>query len=175
MSFIELVEMTHKFQRNGFRVNVDDDPSHFRVDRNGRKWIRDEWAPLSNCVRAGPILEKAREELGPQIDTIMLNKKSAKSPPMSKHKDGNNKGDSYVMLWGDFEGGGELCLETGERFVEKEIWHGPMNGKDVAHWVNKHESGTRFSAVAFTSGKKPNLSGPRLSKKIKLLEIPESF
>ena len=155
MSFIELVETTHKFQRNGFRVNVDDDPTHFRVDRNGRKWIRDEWAPLSNCVRAGPILEKAREELGPQIDAIMLNKKSAKSPPMCKHKDGNNKGDSYVMLWGDFEGGGELCLETGERFVEKEIWHGPINGKEVTHWVNKHTSGTRMSAVAFVSGVNP--------------------
>ena len=155
MSFTELVDSTHKFRRNGFRVNVDDDPMHFRVDRNNRKWIKEEWAPFSNCVRNGPILEKAREELGPKIDAVMLNKKSYKSPPMSKHRDKGNKGDSYIMLWGDFEGGGELCLETGERFVDKGIWHGPINGKEVTHWVNKHTSGTRMSAVAFVSGVNP--------------------
>ena len=56
------------------------------------------------------------------------------------------------MFWGDFEGGGELCLEMGERFVEKGIWHRPINGKEITHWVNKHTSGTKISAVAFISG-----------------------
>ena len=74
---------------------------------------------------------------------------------MSRHRDSKNSGPSYVLLWGDFEGGGELCLEDGTIYSDKNTWHGPMNGAAVAHWVAAHKKGTRFSAVAFSGGPAP--------------------
>ena len=77
------------------------------------------FAPRSNTIREGPILECVQKQLGPHINAVCLNKKSAESPPMTKHTDGKNAGPSWVCLWGDFEDGGELCLEDGTVYAEK--------------------------------------------------------
>ena len=61
-----------------------------------------------------------------------------------------NSGSSWVCFWGDFEGGGDLCLEDGTVYSGKHEWHGPMDGAALAHWVSPHLSGTRYSAVAFS-------------------------
>ena len=30
--------------------------------------------------------------------------------------------------------GGALVFETGERFEERDVWHGPMKSRDYYHW-----------------------------------------
>ena len=150
---ISLVDK-HKFWKNEFRTNLDTNPEHWRQDRTGRKWIANQWAPYSNTLREGPILEHVQSMI-PEINAVCLNRKRAESPPMSRHRDGKNSGPSYVCLWGDYEGGGELCLEDGTVYSTKEVWHGPMDGASVYHWVNAHKTGTRYSAVAFAGPSAP--------------------
>ena len=60
---ISLVE-DHKWWRNGLRTNTSDNPEHCRVDKNGRKWFKYKYAPWSNTVKAGPILNWAGAFLG---------------------------------------------------------------------------------------------------------------
>ena len=156
----------HKWWRNAYRVNLDTEESHRRRDRNGREWIKYPFAPYSNTIREGRILECVREQLGDQINAVCLNRKRAESPPMTKHTDGKNAGPSWVCLWGDFEGGGELCLEDGTVYAEKHKWHGPKEGGTMPHWVNPHTSGTRFSAVAFTGPPAPRTRPPAQKKKV---------
>ena len=155
----------HKWWRNGFRVNLDREESHRRRDRNGREWLKYSFAPRSNTIREGPILECVQQQLGPHINAVCLNKKHFESPVITKHTDGKNAGPSWVCLWGDFEGGGELCLEDGTVYAERNIWHGPMEGGSMPHWVNPHTSGTRFSAVAFTGPPAPRTRPPAQKKK----------
>ena len=162
---MELLVKNHKWWRNAFRTNLDTRESHRRQDRNGREWIKYVFAPYSNTIREGPILECVQQQLGDQINAVCLNRKRAESPPMSKHTDGKNSGPSWVYLWGDFEGGGELCLEDGTKYAEKHKWHGPMQGGTMPHWVNPHTSGTRFSAVAFTGPPAPRTRPPAQKKK----------
>ncbi len=67
---------------NNLRTNLSDNPDHFRVDRNGRKWLKYKYAPFSNTVKAGPILEHVQKTF-PWANAVCLNKKSATSPPMA--------------------------------------------------------------------------------------------
>ena len=155
MSMDELISLagTHKWKKNAFRTNLDTDPAHWRIDPNGRRWIADPWAPYSNTVRKGPILECVQKML-PNITALCLNRKRAKSPPVSKHRDSKNSGPSYVCFWGDYDnsdGQGALCLEDGTVYTNKHTWHGPMEGSKIEPWVTPHEKGTRYSAVAFSA------------------------
>ena len=145
----------HKWYKNGFRTNLDTDKSHHRIDKRGRRWIAYKFAPYSNTVRSGPILECVQGMLGDQINAVCLNRKRAESPPMTKHRDSKNSGPSWVLFWGDFEGGGDLCMEDGTVYAGKHTWHGPMDGARTAHWVTPHQHGTRFSAVAFSGPPAP--------------------
>ena len=144
---ISLVE-NHKWWRNGLRTNLSDNPEHCRVDKNGRKWIKYRYAPWSNTVKAGPILKHVQKTF-PWANAVCLNRKSATSPPMAAHRDKGNKSASVIAFWGDYEGGGELCLEDGTVYSEKEVWHGPYQGDEVTHWVTPHKTGTRYSCVVF--------------------------
>jgi len=144
---ISLVE-DHKWWRNGLRTNTSDNPEHYRVDKNGRKWLRYKYAPCSNTIREGPILTHIQKTF-PWANAVCLNKKRASSPPMAKHRDKGNKSASMICFWGDYEGGGDLCLEDGTIYSEKEVWHGPYQGDEMTHWVSPHKTGTRFSAVVF--------------------------
>ena len=87
---ISLVDQ-HKFWRNGFRVNLDKDETHRRVDKNGRTWLKYPYAPRSNTVREGPILECVQTML-PHVNSVCLNQKATTSPPMQRHKDKKTKG-----------------------------------------------------------------------------------
>ena len=100
-SFAELISLVdqHKFWRNGFRVNLDKDESHRRYDKNGRTWIKYQYAPRSNTVREGAILECVQKML-PHVNSVCLNKKAATSPPMQRHKDRKNMGNSFICFWG---------------------------------------------------------------------------
>ena len=109
---IELVD-GHKFVRNNFRTNLDNNPENFYFDVSGRKWLKK--GPYSNTLREGPIVEYIRT-IFPECTALCLNKKRAESPPMAKHRNRRNAGDSFIYVWGDFEGGGELVLEDGRVF-----------------------------------------------------------
>ena len=152
-TLISLVER-HRWYKNAFRTNTDTDPTHHQIGRRGRRWLAYPWAPYSNTVRTGPILECVQQML-PGVNAVCLNRKRADEPPMSKHKDSRNSGPSWVCFWGDYEGGGDLCLEDGTVYSGKHVWHGPMNGAELAHWVSPHTSGTRYSAVAFSGPPAP--------------------
>ena len=84
----------HKWYKNGFRTNLDTDKSHHRIDKRGRRWIAYKFAPYSNTVRSGPILECVQGMLGDQINAVCLNRKRAESPPMTKHRDSKSSGPS---------------------------------------------------------------------------------
>ena len=80
---IDLVDK-HKFTRNGFRTNLDDNPDNFNVDSSGRKWLKK--GPYSNTVRSGPILNHV-QTIFPDCTAVCLNRKRAESPPMAAHRD----------------------------------------------------------------------------------------
>ena len=62
----------HKWWRNGFRTNLDTEESHRRRDRSGREWLKYPFAPRSNTIREGPILECVQQQLGPHINAVCL-------------------------------------------------------------------------------------------------------
>ena len=105
-TLISLVSQ-HRWYKNAYRTNTDTDPTHHQIGRRGRHWLAYPWAPYSNTVRTGPILECVQQML-PGVNAVCLNRKRADEPPMSKHKDSKNSGPSWVCFWGDIEGGGEL-------------------------------------------------------------------
>ena len=142
---IELVN-GHKFVRNNFRTNLDHNPDNFYFDASGRKWLKK--GPYSNTIGEGPILDHVKT-IFPETTAVCLNRKRAESPPMTKHRDRRNEGDSFICFWGDYEGGGELVLEDGRVFSEKHVFHGPYNGALLEHEVKPHQHGTRYSAVIF--------------------------
>ena len=144
----------HRWDENAYGTNTDTDPAHHRIDARGRRWVAYPWAPFSNTLREGPILECVQQML-PEVNAVCLNRKRAESPPMSKHRDSKNSGPSWVCFWGDFEGGGDLCMEDGTVYSGKHEWHGPMAGSELTHWVTPHRSGTRYSAVAFSGPPAP--------------------
>ena len=61
------------------------------------------------------------------------------------HRDAGNVGESLAMFMGDFTGG-ELLLEDGQCFSEKEVWH-RHEGWRLSHWNNPHEGGKLFIIV----------------------------
>ena len=145
----------HKFWRNGFRVNLDKDENHRRVDKNGRTWLKYPYAPRSNTIREGAILECVQRML-PHVNSVCLNKKAATSPPMQRHKDRKNEGNSFICFWGDYDNSnnqGALCLEDGRVFSDKLVFHGAYNGAEIKHWVLPHSQGFRYSAVIFNGPK----------------------
>ena len=133
----------HKFYRNQIRFNADGGPTW--VDRRGQKWLRR--GPCSNTLQQGEVLEHV-QTIYPWANRVCLNRKRASSPPMVPHRDKGNCSQSAICLWGDYETGGELCLEDGTVFSEKETWHA-FDGANTTHWVNPHDKGFRYSVVAF--------------------------
>ena len=142
---IELVSQ-HKFSRNGYRTNLDNDPANFNFDKAGRKWLKK--GPYSNTIREGPILRHV-QTMFPEATAVCLNRKSCDSPPMAKHKDRKNVGDSYIAFWGDFEKGGEIVLEDLRVFSDKHVFNGQKNGDEIAHEVKPHKNGNIFISVIF--------------------------
>ena len=63
-----------------------------------------------------------------------------------RHRDGN-KGYSYVLFLGDFEGG-ELIFEDGTELKQKYTWH-KINGQ-IPHWNNPH-TGNKYSIIIYQS------------------------
>lgn len=85
---------------------------------------------------------------------------------IARHKDKNNIGESYLVAFGDFEGGGDLLLEMKEGDpVVHNIKYQPIveNFSQYYHAVNEWKTGTRYSLVYYTlspSSPKWSLSVP---------------
>ena len=157
-----LVELTtsHHFTRNGMRTNVDTRPENRVRDKNGREWLRR--GPYSNTVREGhPIVEHVNS-MGVPCDAVCLNRRRADSvtPPMGRHRDGENTGHSWIAFWGCPEGEGALALEDGRRSTEQQVLHYCGDLSQCTHWVEPHTTGTRYSVVCF-SGPPPSTSRRR--------------
>ena len=76
------------------------------------------------------MLEIVREMLPHKINALQLNRDVV----CGRHKDGKNSAaESYILFFGKYNGGA-LVFENGERFEEKEVWHGPMRTRDLDHW-----------------------------------------
>lgn len=63
-----------------------------------------------------------------------------------KHRDGN-KGHSYILFLGDFQGGA-LLFENGTKIEEKNTLH-KINGQ-IPHWNEEHK-GTKYSIIIYQS------------------------
>jgi hypothetical protein len=81
-----------------------------------------------------------------------------------RHRDGN-KGHSWMIWLGDYEGGGELHFDDGRIICGKGQWH-KFEGQ-VPHWNVPHYGGTKFSVILFRSSKPSKAS--RLTAKRHLL------
>ena len=139
--FVQLVKQ-YKFKTNRARVNLASSE-----DEVERKWKR-PWLKrgvLSCSVRNGRLLELANQMLGESINRLQLNRQLA-CPP---HRDIRNKGPSWVLAFGDFEGG-ELVLEDGTVYGEKMKWQGPLNGYEVTHFNNPIIAGDNWSVIAYS-------------------------
>ena len=140
-----------KWYRNCRRVNTTDNPEHISLDKGGRRWLKYKYAPRSNTVRAGPILEYIQKSF-PWANAVCLNRKNATSPPMTAHRDKGNNSESFITFWVDFDNSnnqGAICLRDGTIFSEKGVWHGPFRGDQMTHWVLPHKTGIRFSCITF--------------------------
>ena len=141
MEELEALVRQHKFVPSRYRVNLGGEVREYQNSRFLKQAI------LSNTVREGPLLECVQSMLGPQINTLCLNKNVTCGP----HRDGKNSGsessESFICFFGDFQGGA-LVLETGEWFEEKGVWH-RFNGRDTTHWNEPH-TGDKYSVVAYT-------------------------
>jgi hypothetical protein len=99
-----------------------------------------------------PILFRALKKMMKENDpsfkftTIQLNK-NILSPP---HIDKNNVGPSYIIAFGDYEGG-KLVIEGKENNIKNKFLN--FDGTK-GHWVTPF-NGTRYSLVFFTHTFKP--------------------
>ncbi|NDC39534.1 MAG: hypothetical protein EBZ48_16095 [Proteobacteria bacterium] len=84
----------------------------------------------------------------PQLEhlTFTINKNVCCYP----HVDSHNLNEILVMFLGDFTGGA-LCLENGQRFTEKYVWH-RYRGGEILHWNEAH-SGDKFSVIAHNNSR----------------------
>ena len=97
-----------------------------------------------------------------KINALQLNRDVV----CGRHKDGKNSAaESYILFFGKYNGGA-LVFENGERFEEKEVWHGPLRTRDVAHWNEEilpvEGKGRKYAVVAYYSeAKRLRLHAPK--------------
>jgi hypothetical protein len=104
-------------------------------------WRKLKVGVFSNGVREGQsevsdrMLAIVREMLPhATVNSLQVNRNCQ----CGKHKDAKNSSStSYVLCFGEFAGG-VLCFESahpgGERFEQRDVWHGPLNSRDFYHW-----------------------------------------
>ena len=155
MDELQSLVAAHSFYLNRFRTNLG--PSAPSV--YGAKPML--LAPvLSNSVhgagrtkKQARMLELVRSLLPDLEEPVMLTLN--KNVCCGKHKDNKNSSEfSYIMFFGDFEGG-ELVVEEpeGDRILsEKNVWH-KFCGRDHFHYNMPH-TGTKYSIVAYTQNGK---------------------
>ena len=128
----------HKWPRKCRRLNiVAPELRQSKPERQTLNHCESQSFGSSNCgMRV--LYEKIREmipedfEQGPNL-CFTINHNVTCYP----HRDAGNVGESLAMFMGDFTGG-ELLLEDGQGFSEKEVRH-RYAGWRLSHWKNPHE------------------------------------
>ena len=155
MDELQSLVAAHPFYFNTLRTNLG--PSAPTVYA-GRRYLLTP--VLSNSVhgagrtkKQARMLELVRSLLPDLKEPVMLTLN--KNVCCGKHKDSKNSSEfSYIMFFGDFEGG-ELVVEEpeGDRILsEKNVWH-KFCGRDHFHYNLAH-TGTKYSIVAYTQNGK---------------------
>jgi hypothetical protein len=129
-----LVSKQHCWRRNSLRTNLAHSKDDIVVDGTWRKL---KVGVFSNGVREGQtpagdrMLAIVREMLpNATVNALQLNRNVV----CGKHKDARNSAsESHILFFGHYSGGA-LVFETGERFEERDVWHGPMQSRDYYHW-----------------------------------------
>ena len=130
-----LVTKRHPWRKNHLRTNL-------AIDKENDIVVDGTWRKLrvgvfSNGVREGQspagdrMLAIVREMLpNATVNALQLNRNVV----CGRHKDAKNSAaESHILFFWHFSGGA-LVFETGERFEEQDVWHGPMHSRDYYHW-----------------------------------------
>ena len=143
MEELKALVFKHRFTINKMRININDDVGYFGIKKKPFL-IKGVY---SNTVKEGRMLEIVQEMLPEaSITEICLNKNVVCRP----HKDKKNYGPSYVIYFGQFEGGALVSEESKQRYEEKEVWHGPFLGSEVTHYNEPIICGVKYSVVAYS-------------------------
>jgi hypothetical protein len=152
----ELLENT-KFPKTTSRKNISSSAIQAfvlgDVNYRGQAFLDYKTRGPSRYNKKFPLLFKTLKKLMKSYDpefkftTIQLNK-NILSPP---HVDKNNVGPSYIIGFGDYEGG-KLVIEGKEHNIQNKFKK--FNGTK-GHWVTPFKGGDRYSLVFFTHTFKP--------------------
>ena len=155
MEVLEDVVSKHKFKGSFRRVNVASDAP--TVIYNHTTYLQKRI--LSDSLTKGPVFDACRASL-PDIDFthVQLNKNLACTP----HRDGMNKGESWICFLGEFEGG-ELRFEGGDVFNRTHEWY--KFDPQALHWNEPITSGTKYSVVVHKRAQVPNISRRAATRK----------
>lgn len=148
--FDEIEKLLHntKFERSNRRSKLTLDNSNPLSMIMGYRTWRNKY-DLSRMSKKYPELyEKLKQimhEHDPEFEftTITLNKNFQ----CARHIDSNNVGESYIIGFGDYNGGGELNVEN-EKINIKYKFH-KFNGSNQYHWVEPWSSGDRYTIVYY--------------------------
>ena len=95
-----------------------------------------------------------------------------------KHKDAKNSAaESHSLFFGHYAGGA-FVFETGERFEERDVWHGPMQSRYYYHWneeilpvLGSDEPFWKYAVVAYAhEGSRLMQRRPKTSRLAHVLE-----
>ena len=139
--------LAHKMKGSKRRKNVADPMAEKKkyISKAGNKCVYLKDAIQSETFRSGPIFDLVKRHL-PDTETVTHNRNLRAFP----HRDGRNSGPSHICFLGDFEGG-ELVLETGQFYSERNKWMGPMDLRKVLHWNTPITGGVKHSLIAFAN------------------------
>ena len=149
-----LVAKRHKWHRNTLRTNLAHSPDD--VVQKGT-WRQLKVGLYSNGVRAGQnevadrMLAIVQEMLpDANINSLQLNRNVQCAP----HRDARNSSlQSFILAFGEYEGG-DLVLEDGRRFSQRNVWH-CFDGRGITHWnepslPNAEGVMMKYSVVAYS-------------------------
>lgn len=114
-----------------------------------KRWSYRPWVSRNCWMRPElweTLLAFAAKHVNIPWDAVQVNDSYQSAP----HKDKGNYGDSYIISFGDYEGG-ELVIdvEGTEQVVDTRLRGHHFNGSQHLHW-NKPMTGQKFSLVFFT-------------------------
>ena len=135
MEELKSLILKHRFVKNNFRTNLGGD-----IQTKYKRPMLVE-AVYSNSIRNGPMIELVQSMLpDANITELCLNRNVV----CVRHKDrGNNSTTSYIMFFGDYEGGELVVEEEEDRIMsEKEVWHS-FDGKNCFHYNLHITNGTK--------------------------------
>ena len=146
MEELEQLVMEFKYKPNRARVNIS--PKENQDTTYKRILLKDP--VYSNSVKEGRTLELVQimlPEAG--ITQLTLNRDVV----CARHRDKANSGLSWICFFGEYTEGGDLLFEDGTIYPGSQTghWHGPFDGKLLAHWNTQHYGGCRWSVVGYST------------------------